>query len=245
MQRLTIALFTLLAVFAHLVPVASARAIELAKRETNADRFARGLPPLPPTRRDTAKRGSPSRVSLAAAAVQKSQTGRIQIRDAHSGYAYGYLENSPYGPHGVNHGHSDMWVTYDYNRKSLHCKSPAFHDGGDYLGGVIPDYNLGQGYSYYVPLTNVEYDDYDGISPDGVVNKYADVVFADEARIWNYHYDSGELTGWWENKDHYHVPVSYAYNPDTNIIVIVGDIDAYLYEYHGWYEVIAHLTAPG
>jgi len=230
MQRFTVALFALLAVFAHLVPATSARAIELVKRETNAGQFERGLPPLPPTRRQTANPGSASDVTdVSLAWVQQSQTRRIQVRDAYSGYAYGYLENAPDGPHGVNPGSNpghvyDMWVTYDYNKKRLHCKNPVFH-GGEYLGGVVPDYNLGHGYPTYVPLTNVYIDDY----------KY-------EAGIWNLDRDKGELTGWWENKDHQRVPVSYAYDPDTNVIVIVADIDSYLYEHDGWYHVRLYLT---
>ncbi|KAH9968440.1 hypothetical protein BGW80DRAFT_1461974 [Lactifluus volemus] len=61
MQRFTVALFVLLALFALLVPLSSANNVEPAKRETNADRLARGLPPLAPTRRHAARRfGRPS-----------------------------------------------------------------------------------------------------------------------------------------------------------------------------------------
>jgi hypothetical protein len=56
MQRFTVALFVFLALFALLVPLSSANDVETAKRETNADRFARGLPPLSPTRRHAARR---------------------------------------------------------------------------------------------------------------------------------------------------------------------------------------------
>ena len=58
MHRLAVVALTLLVIIASILPPVLAR-------ETNADRLARGYPPLPParrepTRRDTAKRGSPS-----------------------------------------------------------------------------------------------------------------------------------------------------------------------------------------
>ena len=53
MHRLAVVALTLLVVFASVLPTVLARA-------TNADRFKRGYPPLPPSRREVAKRGKPS-----------------------------------------------------------------------------------------------------------------------------------------------------------------------------------------
>jgi len=53
MRRLTALALTLLVVIASVFPTVLAR-------ETNADRLRRGYPPLPPSRRDTAKRAGPS-----------------------------------------------------------------------------------------------------------------------------------------------------------------------------------------
>jgi hypothetical protein len=61
--------------------------------------------------------------------------------------------------------------------------------------------------------------------------------FADEARIWKYN-DSGEISGWWENKDYSVVPIWYCYSPDENVIVMVGDVDAYMHDHPGWYQVV-------
>ena len=63
MQRFTVVLFALVALFAIVVP-SSANTLPQVKRETNADRFARHLPPLPPTRRATAKRQRPSQTPV-------------------------------------------------------------------------------------------------------------------------------------------------------------------------------------
>jgi hypothetical protein len=65
------------------------------------------------------------------------------------------------------------------------------------------------------------------------------MTFADEAHIWKLDDGSGEITGWWENRDHSIVPVWYAYNPQVNIIVIVGNMNAYLHEHPGWYQVVS------
>ena len=63
MQGFAVILFALVALFAIVVP-SSASTLSHVKRETNADRFARGLPPLPPTRRATAKRQQNSQPSV-------------------------------------------------------------------------------------------------------------------------------------------------------------------------------------
>lgn len=53
MHRLSVIALTLLVVFASVLPTVFAR-------ETNGDRFRRGYPPLPPSRREVAKRQKPS-----------------------------------------------------------------------------------------------------------------------------------------------------------------------------------------
>jgi hypothetical protein len=55
MHRLAVIALTLLVVFASVLPTVLAR-------ETNGERFKRGYPPLPPSRREVAKRQKPSAV---------------------------------------------------------------------------------------------------------------------------------------------------------------------------------------
>jgi hypothetical protein len=59
MHRLTVVVLTLLVIIAFVFPPVFAHE---TKRETNADRLRRGYPPLPPSRRDAAKRTGPSGV---------------------------------------------------------------------------------------------------------------------------------------------------------------------------------------
>ena len=63
MQRFSVILFALVTLFAIVVP-SSAGSLSHVNRNTNAERFARGLPPLPPTRRSTAKRHQHSQGSV-------------------------------------------------------------------------------------------------------------------------------------------------------------------------------------
>ncbi|KAI0249654.1 hypothetical protein BJV78DRAFT_1225135 [Lactifluus subvellereus] len=60
-------------------------------RETNADRFRRGYPPLPPTRRGTAKRTGPS------SRPPQTCSGVIEVRDQSGTMKLGFVENLP-GP---------------------------------------------------------------------------------------------------------------------------------------------------
>ena len=85
MQRFAVILFALVAVFAIIVP-SSAKALSQVKRETNADRFARGLPPLAPSRRSTAKRTQHSQTSVSYAlnifVPRNAILGRLPIPDS-------------------------------------------------------------------------------------------------------------------------------------------------------------------
>ncbi|KAI0249655.1 hypothetical protein BJV78DRAFT_1225141 [Lactifluus subvellereus] len=58
-------------------------------RETNADRFRRGYPPLPPTRRGTAKRTSPS------SRPPQTSCGVIEVRDQSGVHRLGFVGNIP------------------------------------------------------------------------------------------------------------------------------------------------------
>jgi hypothetical protein len=62
MKNLILTLFSLVALLGLVLPSSFVHAVTLVKRETNAERLARGLPPNPPTRRSTARhhRQSPS-----------------------------------------------------------------------------------------------------------------------------------------------------------------------------------------
>ncbi|KAI9440896.1 hypothetical protein H4582DRAFT_1939909 [Lactarius indigo] len=210
MQKFAVVLFALVALFA-IVP-SPASALSQVKRETNADRFARGLPPLAPTRRSSAKRHQNSQVP---------RSGRIQVRDHGNGNSHGFIQNGPTGPHGVNHGdnsdYSDLNVIYNPAEKSIYCLGPRFTGNGFYLGAPDSSSILGDHSTAYVTITNVEI---------GVTTA--------QAGIWIIDAVTGELTAIWVNHDGSTVTVSCVYHSVDNILILVGDPDAFISQNQGW-----------
>lgn len=81
MHRLSVIALTLLVLFASVLPTVLAR-------ETNGDRFRRGYPPLPPSRRDVAKRQKPSTTP------PKTASGFLEVRDSSGAHRLGFVENN-------------------------------------------------------------------------------------------------------------------------------------------------------
>ncbi|KAH9169443.1 hypothetical protein EDB89DRAFT_2072982 [Lactarius sanguifluus] len=211
MQRFAVLLFALVALFA-IVP-SSASALSLVKRDTNAHRFARGLPPMPPTRRSTAKRHQNSPVP---------RSGRIQVRDhGKNGNAHGYIKNGPSGPGGVNrNGHpddTDLNVIYNPAEKTIYCLGSHFSGNGQYLGAPDSSAVLGDHSTASVTITNVE----TGISTA-------------QAGIWTIDTDTGKLTAIWVNPDGTIVTVSSVYHRGNNVLALVGDPDDFINQNHSW-----------
>ncbi|KAH9043984.1 hypothetical protein EDB84DRAFT_1559128 [Lactarius hengduanensis] len=210
MQRFAVVLFALVALFA-IVP-SSASALSRVKRETNADRFARGLPPMPPTRRSTAKRQQNSPVP---------RSGRIQVRDPGNGNPHGYIQNGPSGPGGVNRNdnsdYTDLNVIYNSAEKSIYCLGAHFSGNGLYLGALDSSDLLGDQSTAIVILTNVEKD-----TPTA------------QASFWTADTVTGELTAIWPNYDGSFVTVSFVYHQGNNVIALVGDYNDYLSKSQGW-----------
>jgi hypothetical protein len=217
MQRFAVVLFALVALFVIIAP-SSASTLSHVKRETNADRFARGLPPLPPTRRATAKRQQNSQPAVPS-------TGRIQVRDHNgNGKSLGYVQNGPSGPHGVNLGtdpdYSDLYVIFNPVEHRISCQYSDFDgNGGSYFGAPATSEVLSVASTVYVLLTNVD-----------IGNE------ADEADIWSID-PAGQLTAVWENADSSTVPVSFAYNDYTNALALVGDIVGFTNDNPDWDQV--------
>ncbi|KAI0249656.1 hypothetical protein BJV78DRAFT_1362710 [Lactifluus subvellereus] len=80
MHRLAVLALSLLVLCITAFPSALAR-------ETNADRLRRGYPPLPPTRRGTAKRANPSISPL------QTSGGVLEVRDQSGTQRLGFVEN--------------------------------------------------------------------------------------------------------------------------------------------------------
>ncbi|KAH9014440.1 hypothetical protein EDB85DRAFT_2157406 [Lactarius pseudohatsudake] len=206
MQRFAVVLFALVALFA-IVP-SSASALSQVKRETNADRFARGLPPMPPTRRSTAKRQQNSPVP---------RSGRIQVRDPGTGNPHGYMQNGPSGPGGVNRDdnpdYTDLNVIYNPAEKSIYCLGAHFSGDGSYLGAL----DSSDQSTAFVILTNVDKD-----------------ISTAQARIWTIDTVTGKLTAILLNYDGSFVTVSCVYHQGKNVLALVGDSNDYLSKNPDW-----------
>jgi len=214
MQRFAVILFAFVAIFAIVVP-SSVNALSHVKRDTNAGRFSRGLPPRAPSRRSTAKRHQNSQVSV-------PQTGRCQVRDS-SGHSLGYLQNAPSGPGSINPGgNSDLSVQYNPKDSSITCVNPQFGEGGSFLGGSPGSPKLNAGSPSSVSLTNVE---------NGKTDSFC---------TWAVD-QSGKLIPEWNNSDGSTSPVSCAYNANKNTFVLTGDVDGFCSQNSGWAPVDLYL----
>jgi len=205
MQRFAIVLFALVALFA-IVP-SSVNALSHVKRDTNANRFARGLPPRTPSRRSTAKRHQNSQVSV-------PRSGRIQVRD-HGNKSVGYLQNAASGPGGINSGGNDLSVQYNSKDHTITCTDSQFTQGGSYFGGFASQ-SLKPGSPSSVPLTNGDNGSQDSPSC-----------------LWTVE-SSGRLSAKWENSDGSSVSVSCAYNSAKNTFVLTGDSNEFCSQNSGW-----------
>jgi len=117
-----------LVVFASVLPSVFA--------ETNADRFKRGYPPLPPSRREAAKRQQPS------SAPPKTASGFLEVRDSAGVHLIGFVENTPsrlpfFGVTGARSG--ALQAIFDPTAHTLKATNPVF-SGPVFIGpnGIPP-----------------------------------------------------------------------------------------------------------
>ncbi|KAH8995124.1 hypothetical protein EDB86DRAFT_3077922 [Lactarius hatsudake] len=179
--------------FATVVPV---EAVLLGKRETNAQRFARGLPPLPPgVVRIAAERRqvSPPPVS--------PTTGRLEVRKADGGALLGYVANDPTrGPVGLNlnndpnPAYTDLDVTF--SGSDLVSKNAAFKK---------PYYIGGSGKKTLSPQnTNTI--------------QFINVHAGPHAAIWSLDTTTGALNATWTNPDGTQVKPTLIYEDGSNVL---------------------------
>ncbi|KAH9031301.1 hypothetical protein EDB84DRAFT_1492756 [Lactarius hengduanensis] len=101
------------------------------KRETNGQRFARGLPPLPPIRR------SPTESAQVLPPPSPSVIGRLEVRHATDHTRLGYIANdASYGPIGLNLdiGHNPAIPDLIVEFSGSTAQDPEF-DAPYYIGG--------------------------------------------------------------------------------------------------------------
>ncbi|KAH8989450.1 hypothetical protein EDB92DRAFT_1947404 [Lactarius akahatsu] len=180
---------------ATVVPVEAAF---LGKRETNSQRFARGLPPLPPVRRSPTESAMRRQVSPPPVS---STTGRLEVRQADGGAVLGYVANDPSrGPVGLNlntdlnPAYTDLDVTF--SGSDLLSQDPAF-ETPYYIGG------LGK----------------NALSPQNTNTiKFINVHAGPYAAIWSLDTTSGALNATWTNPDGTEVKPTLIYDAGSNVL---------------------------
>ncbi|KAI0297459.1 hypothetical protein B0F90DRAFT_1739507 [Multifurca ochricompacta] len=206
MQRFTVLFLAVSFVLLGFVAPVPVEAALLVKRETNAVRFARGLPPLPPVRRtktSAAKRAEPSQ-HFGATKVAKSSTGRLEIRWAANGTTAGYVANNPTtGPIGLNLN-NDLELYVDYSDSNLLARDARFP--APYYVGGHGDSTLAAGSSNTIEFINVE--------------------SGPTAAIWTLDSNTRALNATWTNSHGSKTQPSLAYDPSLNALNFTGDFTA-------------------
>lgn len=176
--------------------------------ETNAQRFARGLPPLPPrvrgTRTGTAKRTVPSDTPSVASVLG----GKIVVRSS-SGEVGVLQYSSSHGQYIPGSGSSG--ASFTFAGKSFQDDSTDY-----YLAGLID------------PQTSLEPDNGNfailgGAKPDGT----STISGKDyQSTIWSVDASTGKVTASWVNQDGSSLPeVSIAWDPVSSDIYLTDDFD--------------------
>ncbi|KAG2157735.1 uncharacterized protein EDB93DRAFT_1325942, partial [Suillus bovinus] len=190
---------------------------------TNAQRLARGLPPLPPkfgralpgyAKTPTEAGGNP----VPSSAPYKTFTGRILVK-GHNGKRLGHLYNRASGINGVNFGASseDLHVSFTTSRSQNGLIDLQIVDstlpGPDYIG-TTSNGALTSGSSKAVSF--------------GKVTKTpAHSHHSHESAIWTYDSRTHQLKVHYVNPNGHEAKTTIAYQNNDNKIFFVSDIGAY------------------
>jgi hypothetical protein len=147
MQKFAVVFIALVAIFATVVPAVLA-APNQPKRETNAQRFARGLAPLKPSRRNSALRPRVSQ-SLAPTVYRIQICGQYYLQNTANGLAAGVQPDS-----------ADLHVIYSPDTNSIQFTDQTF-SGGSFFGVDTNTVTMRQGEYITIRLTNVANDNLD------------------------------------------------------------------------------------
>lgn len=164
--------------------------------ERNSDRFARGLPPLPPARRNSARQPQPSpHFDHQQQGNGDSPSSNVQIQDT-NGNSLGYLTDF----HGMG---QNLLVNYQPEAHTLSFQSNNVGDA-DFLGAYVSNADLGPKSPAFVYLTSAANN-----NPQALAN------------IWSL--VGNQLTATWVNSDGTTVPVHFCLSRAENAIVLAGN----------------------
>ncbi|KAH9059432.1 hypothetical protein EDB83DRAFT_2520526 [Lactarius deliciosus] len=181
------------------------------RRETNGQRFARGLPPLPPIRRSPTETAHRRQVSPQRS---PSVVGRLEVRHATDNTRLGYVANDvSHGPIGLNldtgHNPDIPDLTVEFSDSTLVAQDPKFH-APYYIGG----YGL-------LPLSPQTLNTIEFINVDA----------GPDAAIWNLDLTSGALNATWTNPDKSTARPTLIFDSDLNALNFTSDPTA-LYNFY-------------
>ncbi|KAJ7731821.1 hypothetical protein DFH07DRAFT_1065673 [Mycena maculata] len=202
----------------------------LPKKETNADRFRRGLSPLPPTRRDRNK--LTPRASAVPCIPPPSDKGTLQLHRVSNGNKIGYVgmdfnEDNAYS---VHRGRGQALIVIippapfgvPINLVAENGPDP----GHPYLGAVENGQgDLGVGEAAFAYLSGTS-----GVSGNILPSFSAGTSLTldhggIESQIWTMNCQTRQITAQWTNPDG-QLAATIFYDPDADFLGLTGDLQA-------------------
>jgi hypothetical protein len=226
----------MLSLYAALLVLVTAAGISAAPAESNAQRLARGLPPLKPrfgrnlpgviqiwypTPVFGAKRSEPS------GNLQKTCNGHIEVRNS-DGNTLGFVKDASGDIGGVNltpDSNQDLQVTFEADSTgpfNIKATNPGFPDP-PYVGTlsqISPNNFIATGSGNSASLTHV------GSTAPNTSGSVVGDQYAQSA-IWSYNSNTQELTAQYINPDGSKPPTIFAFNSKDNTLFVVGDLNAW------------------
>ncbi|KAI9440897.1 hypothetical protein H4582DRAFT_1939910 [Lactarius indigo] len=202
MHRLAVVVLTFFALFTSVLPHVLVRA------ETNADRFRRGAPPLPPTRRDSAIRADSS------PKPPLTVSGHLVVRDITGRHVLGYMQNSDsrspiIGVSPLSSPQSArLQATYSGSAHTLVATNALF-PAPFFLGSQFPYFN-----------------DPGASPPEEIL--FTNVIESPGAEVWSYQQYTRELTIALPKPSGGSVKAVFAWDTLQNALELVTDVPTYL-----------------
>ncbi|KAJ7084710.1 hypothetical protein C8R44DRAFT_821902 [Mycena epipterygia] len=208
------------------------------KRDTNAQRLARGLGPLPPRHRS--RRAAMARRS---AGVPVATSGTIQVSLASTGSVLGFISQAS----GFNHfgvsADSTQALDFQFSVDSTVTSSAGINIVASstyaatwpYIGGIVgaansnADLSSGSFNYAFIQGTSLTPDD----SPPAAVSNSYPAVKQSESAIWNYDATTGAITAQWVNIDGSTPATSIMYVSGSNALVATGDATVFAAAFSG------------
>ncbi|KAJ6568659.1 hypothetical protein B0H19DRAFT_1065472 [Mycena capillaripes] len=205
-----------------------------SKRETNAERFRRGLGPLPPTRRD--RNNLSPRASVVPCMHLSNNLGILEIRSVSDGNKIGYL--------GVRFNRQNAYTVHPRPRAALRVAVPPIapfgvaitliaanppDSGHPYLVAVgNGQESLGLGEAGFAILSGGS--SVRGHSPPSssagtslTLNGHGGI----ESQIWTMNCETRRVTAQWTNADGGQPPTTIFYDPIRKFLGLTGDLQAF------------------